>query len=48
MNTVKKGFPALLPQLDDRGRVIIYNDWSLIEANNSGTPMKGDEVSFIC
>ena len=44
MNTVKKGFPALLPELDDGGRAIIYNDWSLIEVDNSGAPMKVEEV----
>ena len=44
MNTMKKGFPALLPELDDGGRAIIYNDWSLIEVDNSGAPMKVEEV----
>ena len=44
IDSLKRGIPTLLPQLDDGGRAIIYNDWSLMEVDNSGAPLNKDEV----
>ena len=45
IDSVKKGFPALLPEPDEMGRAILYNDWNLIEVDAAtGKPMNMEEV----
>ena len=45
IDSVKKGFPALLPEPDEMGRAILYTDWSLIEVDAAtGKPTNLAEV----